>query len=60
VGWAVDAFVPLVHTELPADVGAAGDGLVTAGVCDGVGNGSEPAGAVSAGAAISPDQSEAE
>jgi hypothetical protein len=23
VGWAVDAFVPLEHTELPADVGAA-------------------------------------
>ena len=54
VGWAVEAFVPLVHTELPAEVGATGDGPVAAGV------GGEPTGAVSAGAAISPDQAEAE
>ena len=56
VGRAVDALVPLVHTELPADGGATGDGPIPPGA----GVGGEPTGAVSAGAAISPDQSEAE
>ncbi|HWF21725.1 MAG TPA: hypothetical protein VG226_06245 [Acidimicrobiales bacterium] len=56
MGWAVDAAAPLVHTELAAEVGAAGDGPVTAGV----GGSAEPTGAGSAGAATKPDQSEAE
>jgi hypothetical protein len=54
VGWAV---VPLLHTELPLDGGAAGEGPASAGA---VGVGAEPAGAAPAGSAISPDQSEAE
>ncbi|HEX3566072.1 MAG TPA: hypothetical protein VHU17_11930 [Acidimicrobiales bacterium] len=58
VGWAVDAVVPLVHTELPAGVGAAEVGAVTAGAGGCVGT--EPTGTGSAGAAISPDQAEAE
>lgn len=61
---AVDAVVP--HTALPAVVGAAGAGPVTGGAGAGVGVGAGagvgggPTGAVFAGAAIRPDQSEAE
>jgi hypothetical protein len=55
VGWAA---VPLLHTEFPADGGAAGAGPAGAGA--GVGMGDEPTGAVLEGAAISPVQSEAE
>jgi hypothetical protein len=58
VGWAVDAVVPFVHTELAAEAGAAGDGPVTAGA--GVGVDGDATGAGSVGAATSPDQSEAE
>jgi len=58
VGRAVDTLVPLVHTVLPADSGAVGDGPIRPAA--GVGVGGEPTGAVSAGTAISPDQSEAE
>lgn len=60
VGRAVEAAVP--HTELPGVVGAAGAGPVTggAGAGTGAGVGGEPAGPVFAGAAIRPDQSEAE
>jgi hypothetical protein len=61
VGRAVEAVVP--HTELPA-AGGAGAGPVTggagAGAGAGAGVGGEPTGAVFAGAAIRPDQSEAE
>lgn len=56
VGWAVDAWVLRLHTELPVDGGVAGDGPIPPGG----GVGGEPTGAVPAGAAISPDQSEAE
>lgn len=58
VGWAVDAVAPLAHTELAAEVGAAGEGAATDGAAVGVGV--EPKGAGLAGAAIRPDQAEAE
>jgi hypothetical protein len=60
LGRAVEAAVP--HTELPAVAGAAGAGPATdgAGAGAGAGFGGEPTGAVFAGEAIRPDQSEAE
>jgi hypothetical protein len=56
VGWTLDALVPLEHTELPTGVGAAGAGSAA----DGAGGDPTGTGEVSAGAAISPDQAEAE
>ncbi len=62
VGWTLDALAPLEHTELPAGGAAAGAGPAADGgpPADGAGGDPTGTGEVSAGVAISPDQSEAE
>jgi hypothetical protein len=62
VGTTLDAIVQLEHTELPTGAGAAGAGPAAGGgpAADGASGDPTGAGEVSAGVAISPDQSEAE
>ena len=62
VGWTLDALVSFEHTELPTGGAAAGAGPVADGgpPADGAGGDPTGTGEVSAGVAISPDQSEAE